>query len=143
VAAERGGERVAFRLSRPEWPTPARLQVVRWREAGGPEQFEADRPPQLRGLDYPFCVAGPRPVLTDAPVMDLAPVDWWATAFLAVSPDAIMRRVVAPVCCFRWGYVVDAQGAVSIRAPVAQPLAAAWQEVRDRVAAQHPSWTLR
>jgi hypothetical protein len=119
------------------------LQVVRWREADGPEQFEVDRPPQLRGLDYPFCVAGPRPLLIDAPVMDEAPVDWWATAFLVVSPDAIMRRVVEPVCCFRWGYVVDAHGAVSIRAPVAQPLAAAWQEFRGRVAAQHPSWTLR
>ena len=46
-----------------------------------------------------------RPTFFDAPSIEgLREVSWGADTFLVYSPDAVLSRVLRPICGFKWGY---------------------------------------
>ena len=122
------------------------LQVVRYTAAEEGDVFIVDTAPQFRGIagmDFPFLTWGMRPSLFDAPAIADVSVDWWADSFLVATPDALITPIIDPLCAFRWGYEIDAGGAVTSRPPRVRDTAEAWAEIRDRVQELHPGWTLR
>ena len=85
------------------------LQVVRYvvRDPGEEErQTVFDVPPQLSETEAPYLAFGVRPTAFDAPSITAQDVNWDADTFLVYTPDAVLSRVLRPICGFRWGYEV-------------------------------------
>lgn len=85
------------------------LQVVRYsvRDPGQEEQTTVfDVPPQLAATDIPYAAFGVRPTFFDAPAMAARNATWDADTFLVHTPDAVLSRVIQPICGFAWGYRV-------------------------------------
>jgi hypothetical protein len=85
------------------------LQIVRYlvRDPGEEqEQVVFDVPPQLSETETPYLAFGVRPTAFDAPSIDAQDVTWDADTFLVYTPDAVLSRVLRPLCGFRWGYMV-------------------------------------
>lgn len=92
------------------------LQVVRYeiRDPGGKSAQPCSVPPQLADLEMPYAAFGVRPTFFDAPSIDAKDVTWDADTFLVYSPDAVMTRVLRPICMFTWGFRVS-RGDVLVR----------------------------
>ena len=79
------------------------LQVVRYdvRDAGEKEhQVVFDVPPQLSETETPYAAFGVRPTFFDAPAAVAKDMTWDADTFLAYTPDAVLSRIIHPLCGF-------------------------------------------
>ena len=123
------------------------VQVVRYEATDEPETGEpetvvlADVAPQLQGLGMPYVAFGVRPTYFDAPAISAPDADWRAATFLTATPDALLSRVIEPVCGFCWGYrrkegvneLVDARRAEEKD----------WLEAREQLVTHYPDWEWR
>ena len=93
------------------------IQAVRSTDnASGGMDFEMDPLDSLGRLPHPFCFAGHKPTLFDAPSRhSRADLEWTAQAFLCRGPEvpAFTARALAG---FSWGFTIAA-GQVTIAAP--------------------------
>lgn len=83
------------------------LQVVRYdvRDAGEKEhQVVFDVPPHLSETETPYAAFAVRPTFFDAPAAGAKDMTWDADTFLAYTPDAVLSRIIHPLCGFSWGY---------------------------------------
>jgi hypothetical protein len=115
------------------------VQVVRWSHHDGPLEVLVDRAPQMEDGRHPYSAWGPCPTLVDAPMNTRKLVAWRADAFLTISPDLLMIKVVQPVCSLQWGYDIDERGAVHPR-PVHEQGLDVWDEVLPILQADCPDW---
>ena len=113
------------------------IQILRFH--GAANGVLVDQPPQLEGTDMPYVYFGPCPSLFDNPFTTQRGVHWTAEAFLVISPDAVMTRVVQPVCGFRWGY--STEGELTLALPLAEIEPAAWLDACTVLRERYPSWT--
>lgn len=116
------------------------IQVVRFDTHDGVEPKTVfDVAPQITDSDVPYMSFGVRPTLFDAPGFTKPDVTWDADSFLVHTPDAVLSRIVSPICGFKWGYRMT--GGVVRPLPVSVAEASDWQrnlgDLRDR----YPSWT--
>jgi hypothetical protein len=118
------------------------LQVVRYESRDPGEEERAtifDVPPQLADIEIPYAAFGVRPTFFDAPSTDAKDVDFDADTFLVYTPDAVMTRLLRPICAFTWGYRVR-EGKVLLH-----PLRAAdvsdWERNLPGLRERFPRWT--
>jgi hypothetical protein len=64
-----------------------------------------------------------------------------ADAFLVITPDAVMTRVVQPICGFRWGYSTEGERTLALPLTPLDP--AAWPVARAVLQARYPRWEFR
>jgi hypothetical protein len=118
------------------------VQVVRYEVTGEPETVVlADVAPQLQGLGMPYVAFGVRPTYFDAPAMSAPDADWRAATFLTATPDALLSRVIEPVCGFRWGY--RREGRVTELVDAARVEEKDWLEAREKLVTHYPDWEWR
>ena len=98
------------------------IQILRF--SGTQSGVLVDQPPQLEGSSMPYVYWGPCPAFFDNPFTTARGVHWTADAFLVASPDAVMSRVVQPVCGFSWGYNTESDETRALPLTVLKP--AAW-----------------
>jgi hypothetical protein len=119
------------------------VHVVRYEVFDPGEQERTtvfDAPPQLLEVEMPYMAFGPVPSMFDAPsIVGVREVMWDADTFLVVTPDAVLSRVLRPLCGFRWGYRIEA-GEIRI-VPVEVAGAADWARNLDGLRNRFPSWT--
>lgn len=118
------------------------LQVVRYesRDPGEEERTTIfDVPPQLAEIEMPYAAFGVRPTFFDAPSTDAKDVDFDADTFLVYTPDAVMTRVLRPICAFRWGFRVR-EGDVLLH-PLSAAGASDWERNLPGLRERFPSWT--
>ena len=118
------------------------LQVVRYdiRDPGEEEQATVfDVPPQLAETDVPYAAFGVRPTFFDAPAMSASNATWRATTFLVHTPDAVLSRVIRPICGFCWGYRVE-EGSVHLDALTVAD-AGDWSAILPDVRTRFAAWT--
>ena len=121
------------------------VQVVRYEvfDAGHEERITVfDAPPQLAETETPYMSFGTLPTMFDAPSMvGAGDVVWDADTFLVVTPDAVLSRVIAPVCGFRWGYRIES-GSIRL-VPVETAATGDWERNVGDLRQRFPSWTFR
>jgi hypothetical protein len=117
------------------------VQLVRYREPDDGEEVIVDVAPQLQGSGVPWMSFGVRPAYFDAPSTTSEDAEFRADAFLAFSPDAVMTRVVAPLCGFSWGY--DVCDGMPAPVPLAPAGSERWAAMVPAFAAACPAWTFR
>ena len=118
------------------------LQVVRYesRDAGEGERATVfDVPPQLAEIEMPYAAFGVRPTFFDAPSTDRKDVSFDADTFLVYTPDAVMTRVIRPICGFKWGYQVR-DGDVLLN-PLSVADASDWERDLPDLRRRFPTWT--
>ena len=119
------------------------LQVVRYRvrDPGEEETVTVfDTPPQLAETETPYAAFGIRPTFFDAPSIEgLREVSWGADTFLVYSPDAVLSRVLRPICGFKWGYQL--QGGVVFLDPLSVAEAGDWERNLPDLRQRFSSWT--
>ena len=118
------------------------VQVVRYdiRDPGEEEHATVfDVPPQFADADIPYAAFGVRPTFFDAPAMSAQDATWRALTFLVHTPDAVLSRVIRPICGFSWGYRVD--GGRVVLDPLAVADAGDWSEVLADLRARFVTWT--
>ena len=113
------------------------IQILRF--TGQEEGVLVDQPPQLAGVDMPYLSFGPTPSFFDNPFTDQHGMHWIAETFLVISPDAVMTRVVQPVCGFSWGYSTEGERTAAL--PLAQVDEARWLAACEVLRERYPSWT--
>jgi hypothetical protein len=114
------------------------IQIIRYGVPGGAEVAMVDAPPQLADAGIPWAAWGVRPTLFDAPSTSELEFRFRAQTFLAMSPDAVMTKVVEPLCGFSWGYnVYDGVPAV---APVVVNGLSGWRGARELLVSHCPGW---
>ncbi len=114
------------------------VQVVRYRIGDSGEETLVDKPPQLFDDGSPYCFWGPNPTFFDAPATTHQNMRWTAHAFLTFSPDAVMSKVVQPVCGFSWGYEVVGEEIKVL--PLEQLEPAAWSPAQAVLQDRYPAW---
>jgi hypothetical protein len=118
------------------------VQLVRYTASDEPEPVvEVDMAPQLREAATPYVVFGVKPTFFDAPAMSASEADWHAWTFLTATPDALMTRVLEPVCGFRWGYSI-AGGRPEI-GEFATATASDWLDSLPEFRSRYPAWEWR
>jgi hypothetical protein len=119
------------------------VQIVRYEvfDPGEEEQTTVfDAPPQLLEVEMPYMAFGLLPSMFDAPsIVGVRDVVWDADTFLVVTPDAVLTRVLRPLCGFRWGYRIEAGEIVIV--PVEVAGAADWARNLLGLRNRFPSWT--
>jgi hypothetical protein len=118
------------------------LQVVRYevRDAGEEESATVfDVPPQLAEVEMPYAAFGIRPTFVDAPAMGAKEALWDADTFLVYTPDAVLSRVLRPICGFRWGYRLH-EGVVLLD-PLSIADASDWKRNLSDLRERFSSWT--
>ncbi len=115
------------------------IQVVR--VLGTESGVLVDQPPQLVETGMPYSYWGPSPAFFDNPYTNRKGLHWRAEAFLVVSPDVVMTRVVQPVCGFTWGYSTQSDHVESL--PLLSVPAEAWTAVVPLLAERFPRWIFR
>ncbi len=113
------------------------IQILRF--TGAEEGVLVDQPPQVAGVDMPYLCFGPNPSFFDNPFTDQHGMHWIAETFLVISPDAVMTRVVQPVCGFSWGYSTEGERTALL--PLALVDAAQWLAACEVLRERYPSWT--
>ncbi len=112
------------------------LQIVRF--SGARSGVLVDQMPQLIGSAMPYMCWGPSPAFFDNPHSDDRGIEWKADTFLVASPDAVMTRVIHPICAFSWGWSTTEQ------VPGIQPPrvahATAWAAACAILRPQFPAW---
>src|SRR5258708_30810820 len=91
--------------------------------------------------DSQYVYWGPCPSFFDNPFTTTRGVHWTADAFLVISPDAVMTRVVQPVCGFHWGYSTEGEQTAAL--PLAPLDPAAWPAACAILREQYPHWEFR
>ena len=115
------------------------IQLVRYRDEGtADETVLVDTAPQLSDARMPYYAYGVNPSFFDAPSLTGKDITWIADTFLVVSPDALMTKVVNPLCGSRWGYTTH--GEQPERLPITEANSAAWSSARAVLGTQYPSW---
>ncbi len=105
------------------------------------EEFEPDPLGPFADSPSPFCFFGSLPTLFDAPSRSRErPMEWEAHSFLSVLAMDGEMRAVRPLVGFRWGFDIDAGGAVRLR-ELAPLRAAAWEGHRPLLARWYPTWS--
>lgn len=97
-----------------------------------------DKPPQLSDDDSPYFCWGLNPSFFDAPSTPESNVNWEAHAFLTASPDALMTKVVRPLCGLSWGYKTR-DDAVEIL-PIQRIGPGEWLSARVVLRDRYPRW---
>jgi hypothetical protein len=115
------------------------IQILRF--SGASNGVLVDQPPQLEGSGMPYVYWGPCPSFFDNPFTTTRGVHWTADAFLVASPDAVMTRVVQPVCGFTWGYSTEAEETRAL--PLAVIDRAAWPAACAILRPRYPQWGFR
>jgi hypothetical protein len=119
------------------------LQVVRYEirdpgEEGTVTVF--DTRPQLAETGMPYAAFGIRPTFFDAPSIEgLREVNWHADTFLVFTPDAVMSRVLRPLCGFNWGFRIH-EGKVFLDPSIVAD-AGDWEKILPDLRERFPSWT--
>jgi hypothetical protein len=119
------------------------IQVVRYevRDPGEEEQATVfDVPPQLAESDIPYAAFGIRPTFFDAPAMGAKDATWEAHTFLVYTPDAVLSRVIRPICGFAWGYQLH-DGVVAL-GPLSVAVASDWEKDASDLRKRFPAWTI-
>jgi hypothetical protein len=118
------------------------VQLVRYTASDEPEPVvEVDMAPQLREARTPYVVFGMVPTFFDAPAMAASEADWHAWTFLTATPDALMTRVLEPVCGFRWGYSIN--GGRPALGELAAATGSDWIESVTEFRSRYPNWEWR
>ncbi|HEX5547691.1 MAG TPA: hypothetical protein VFX24_09780 [Ktedonobacterales bacterium] len=112
------------------------IQILRF--SGASNGVLVDQPPQLEGTGMPYVYWGPCPSFFDNPFTTTRGVHWTADAFLVASPDAVMTRVVQPICGFSWGY--STEEAETRALPLVSIAPAAWPAACAILRPQYPDW---
>lgn len=81
------------------------------------------------------------PSIFDHPFTTTRGIHWTADAFLVVSPDAVMTRVVQPVCGFTWGYSTEGEETRALLLTRIDP--AAWSAACAILRPRYPQWEFR
>ena len=115
------------------------IQILRFH--GAQNGVLVDQPPQLEGSGMPYVYWGPCPSFFDNPFTTTRGVHWTADAFLVISPDAVMTRVVQPVCGFSWGYSTEGEQTAALPLTPLDP--AAWPAACAILREQYPTWEFR
>lgn len=115
------------------------IQILRF--SGTQNGVLVDQPPQLEGSGMPYVYWGPCPAFFDNPFTTSRGVHWTADAFLVVSPDAVMTRVVQPVCGFSWGYSTEGEETRAL--PLTAIDSAAWPAACAILRPRYPHWEFR
>jgi hypothetical protein len=118
------------------------IQVVRYdvRDPGEEEQVTTfDVPPQLAETDTPYAAFGVRPTFFDSPAMGAKDATWTADTFLVYTPDAVLSRVIRPICGFSWGYRL--QEGVALLDPLSIGDASDWRRNLPDLREQFPTWS--
>lgn len=115
------------------------IQILRF--SGASNGVLVDQPPQLEGSGMPYVYWGPCPSFFDNPFTTTRGVHWTADAFLVVSPDAVMTRVVQPICGFSWGYSTEGEETRALPLTVVNP--DAWPAACAILRPQYPQWEFR
>lgn len=115
------------------------IQLLRF--SGATNGVLVDQPPQLEGSGMPYVYWGPCPAFFDNPFTTTRGVHWTADAFLVISPDAVMTRVVQPVCGFSWGYSTEDKETRAL--PLTRVDPAAWPAACAVLRPQYPHWEFR
>ncbi len=113
------------------------IQILRFH--GTENGVLVDQPPQLEGTDMPYVYFGPSASFFDNPFTDQRGVHWTAEAFLVISPDAVMTRVVQPVCGFRWGYSTEGERTAAL--PLARVERETWLAACAVLRERYARWT--
>lgn len=115
------------------------IQLIRYNVEGtGEKDVLVDKPPQLSDDGSPYCYWGPAPSFFDAPSTPKSDMNWQAHAFLAASPDAVMTKVVHPLCGFSWGF--ETFGGLPKILPVRVVRPSTWSSARDVLQDRYPGW---
>lgn len=112
------------------------IQIVRF--SGARSGVLVDQMPQLAGSGMPYICWGPSPAFFDNPHSDDRAIDWKADTFLVATPDAVMTRVVQPICAFSWGWSTT-EAVPGIQAPHLAD-GTAWAAACAILRPQFPSW---
>ena len=115
------------------------IQIIRYGDPRGAEAAIVDAAPQLADAGIPWAAWGVRPTLFDAPSTSESEFRFRAQTFLASTPDAVMTKVVEPLCGFSWGY--DVCDGVPAVAPIAVNGLGAWRSAREVLAGHCQGWT--
>jgi hypothetical protein len=118
------------------------LQVVRFEVRDPGEEQRAtvfDVPPQLADMEMPYAAFGVRPTFFDAPSTDAKDVRWEADTFLVYTPDAVLTRVLRPVCGFTWGFQVHDGSALVDPFSIADP--GDWKRNLSDLRQRFSTWT--
>ena len=115
------------------------IQIIRYGVPRGAEAAIVDAPPQMADAGIPWAAWGVRPTLFDAPSTSELEFRFRALTFLASSPDAVMTKVVAPLCGFSWGY--DVHDGVPAVAPIAVNGLCGWRGARELLSSHCQGWT--
>jgi len=124
------------------------VQLVRSTDNGSRgAAFEPDPLDLFADAKSPYCWYGTEPTLFDAPSRgERSPMEWVAHSYLASTPIRELLaggpRRVTPVLGFRWGFDIDAGGAVQLR-EIARIGQAEWNVVLPVLRAAYPApvWT--
>jgi hypothetical protein len=87
----------------------------------------------------PYAAFGVRPIFFDAPSTDKKDVSFDADTFLVYTPNAVMTRVLRPICGFKWGYQVR-DGDVLLN-PLSVADASDWKRDLPDLRKRFPTWT--
>jgi hypothetical protein len=118
------------------------VQVVRYDATDEPETVVlADVAPQLQGLGMPYVAFGVRPTYFDSPAISAPDAHWRAATFLTASPDALLSRVIEPVCGFCWGYRRTGGSNELVDATWAEE--SDWLGAREALVSRYPDWEWR
>lgn len=118
------------------------IQIVRYdiRDPGEEEQLTVfDVPPQLAETDTPYAAFGVRPTFFDAPAMGAKDATWRADTFLVYTPDAVLSKVIRPICGFSWGYRL--QAGVALLDPLSVADASDWRRNLPDLRGRFRTWT--
>jgi hypothetical protein len=115
------------------------IQILRF--SGASNGVLVDQPPQLEGSGMPYVYWGPCPAFFDNPFTTTRGVHWTADAFLVVSPDAVMTRVVQPICGFSWGYSTEGEQTHALPLTGLDP--AAWPSACAILRPRYTHWEFR
>lgn len=112
------------------------IQIVEYR--GSQKDVVVDTTPQLAEVDVPFAYWGFCPTFFDAPSTTSKGLIWTADAFLVRSPDAVMSRVIQPICGFHWGYTTQSE--LPTLLPLTELPLAAWTRACAVLQVHYPNW---
>ncbi len=118
------------------------IQIVRF--SGTEDDVVIDVAPQLGETGFPYVTWGLAPAFFDAPCTIASKhkgLIWTAHTFLVASPDALMTRVVQPVCGYQWGYIIPDDHPELL--PLTTASAAAWEYACSVLRERYPTWEFR
>jgi hypothetical protein len=115
------------------------VQLVRAEDFGG-DQFTLDPLRFFEGASAPHCFYGISPTLFDAPSRnERRELHWIAHSFLTPIDLFEIDPEVRPLLGFSWGFDIDSQSAVTVKAP--QALSAGdWEQHVPYLSERFPSW---